>query len=138
MHSDLLDRIKSILRKHEGLQLKPYDDKGRISIGYGRNLTENGISLDEAEMMLETDILHAIDDLKKVLPNAHKTTENRRIAIADMMYNLGLTKFRGFKKFIEAFNSEEWDKAADEILDSKAAKELPSRYGELAKMVRNG
>ena len=36
-----IDRIKS----HEGLSLAPYTDSvGKLTIGYGRNLTDNGVS----------------------------------------------------------------------------------------------
>ena len=49
----LIDSIK----RHEGLRLFPYNDTtGHLSIGYGRNLTSNGISTQEAEIMLKSDI----------------------------------------------------------------------------------
>lgn len=134
----ILDKIKEILRRHEGLSLKPYIDRGNIAIGYGRNLTVNGISLKEAELMLEDDIFIAINNLNKVLPNASKASENRRIAVTDMMYNLGPGTFNEFQKFIKAFNEEKWDLAADEMMDSKAAVDLPQRYIELSEMIRKG
>jgi lysozyme len=45
------------LKTDEGLRLQPYTDtKGSLSIGYGRNLTANGITEAEASGMLQDDV----------------------------------------------------------------------------------
>ena len=41
----------AILKEHEGRRLKPYTDTvGKLTIGYGRNLTDVGISDEEARI----------------------------------------------------------------------------------------
>ncbi|HAC30701.1 MAG TPA: lysozyme, partial [Marinobacter hydrocarbonoclasticus] len=50
--------LKTQLKRHEGLRLKPYLDTAsspRLTIGYGRNLEDVGISRDEADFMLDND-----------------------------------------------------------------------------------
>ena len=41
----------------EGTQLEPYlDTVGKLTIGIGRNLSDCGIRLDEAELMFQNDL----------------------------------------------------------------------------------
>ena len=56
-----LDALRSELRRDEGVRLKPYRDTvGKITIGVGRNLTDVGITPDEADVLLDHDIAAAI------------------------------------------------------------------------------
>jgi len=53
----LMDRqlLRSQIERHEGLRLKPYLDTAtppRLTIGYGRNLDDVGITREEADYML--------------------------------------------------------------------------------------
>jgi hypothetical protein len=51
------ERLRDSLKLHEGLRLKPYKDSiGKLTIGFGRNLDDNGIRPNEAAYMLEGDI----------------------------------------------------------------------------------
>ena len=54
------------------------------------------------------------------------------------MYNLGLTKFRGFKKMIQNVKDRNWTQAAIELKDSKRHKQLPMRSDEEASMLEIG
>ena len=56
----------------------------------------------------------------------------------DMAFQLGLGKLLLFKKMLAALCIEDYDEAAAQILDSKAAKQCPSRYLELAKLMKKG
>ena len=48
--------IQAWIKKNEGLDLNTYiDTTGHATVGWGRNL-ENGISLDEAELMFQNDL----------------------------------------------------------------------------------
>ena len=56
--TDLLTAARAELIADEGLRLKPYTDTvGKITIGIGRNLTDVGISKEEAYALCDTDIL---------------------------------------------------------------------------------
>ena len=49
---ELIDDLKEMLIKNEGMELKPYQcTSDKTTIGVGRNLTDNGVSIDEAELM---------------------------------------------------------------------------------------
>jgi hypothetical protein len=54
--------LAELLSRFEGLRLKPYRDTvGKLTIGFGRNLEEKGISQLEAEFLLYQDIEQSIE-----------------------------------------------------------------------------
>ncbi len=61
-------------------------------------------------------------------------TEERQEVLVDMSFNLGGPRFRGFKNMIRAVQNKNYDDAAAEILDSKAARDpkTAKRYADLA------
>ena len=119
---------KDFLREVEGLKLKAYKDtKGIITIGYGRNLEDNGITITEAEMMLNRDVNEAVANLIDIFPNFYSFPENLRVVLVSMMFNLGKDGFLKFKKFIEAVKRGDKKAMVYELLNSKRAKQIPDR-----------
>ena len=134
--------LTDLIKQHEGFRDRPYKcSAGKITIGWGRNLDDVGITEHEALLMLNNDIKKAEDDLQSVFPPDFlfsALTYPRYCVLVDMMFNLGLTRFRGFKKFIAAVNEKDWQTAAHEMLDSKWAKQVKTRAFELARMMEKG
>ena len=134
---ELYDQIK----EDEGFELKPYYDKyNKLTIGYGRNLSDNGISACEAEFMLHNDVENAKKDLLSVISTAGDLSKNRYNALVNLMFNLGKTRFLSFKKMIKAVQEEDFDKAAYELFDSKWRREDVGkpRSNRLIKMLKEG
>jgi lysozyme len=50
-----------------------------------------------------------------------------------MMFNLGMSRLGMFKRFLAAIENRDWQKAADEMADSKWARQVPNRSGRLIK-----
>ena len=147
-----LDKLKDQLIEHEGLRLKPYRCPGGYwTIGVGRNLEgkgitceeavalfKNGIKKSQANMLLENDIDECIVDLKTIFPNFKRLKEGRQRALIDMRFNLGPSRFRGFKKMIAALHRRDYSTAAREMLDSRWASQVGRRARRLAKMMKEG
>ncbi len=132
--------LKDLLIKHEGLKLKPYKDTvGKLTIGVGRNLDDNGISEEEAIQMLENDI-HSwvIPALLKILPEFNQYTVKRQNALISMMFNLGESRFKGFKQMISGLQTYNWQLASEQALASKWAKQVGSRAVEIAHAILKG
>lgn len=126
-----------LIKKHEGLRLRPYTcSAGKITIGYGRNIEDNGISEEEAELMLCNDVSSIESELKNKFYWFSNLSEVRKSAITNMAFNLGMPTFKKFKNTISAIESQDWDQAANEMLNSKWALQVKGRATELAKMVR--
>jgi lysozyme len=126
------------LKRDEGLRLKPYQDTvGKLTIGYGRNLVDKGISEEEAEMLLIDDVLYLRNRLTRY-PWFLVLNEPRQEVIINMAYNLGMTGLLGFKRMIAALNAHNYSLAADEMLDSRWARQVGRRADELALQMRTG
>ena len=132
--------LVSMLKRHEGFRSKPYYcTAGKLTIGYGRNLDDVGITEVEAGFLLKVDALRATDDAGDIFPNILSYTENRQIAIINMLFNLGKTRFLGFSDMIKAIKRNDWISASIEALDSKwARKDVGMRAIEIANLLKKG
>lgn len=140
----MLNDLQQLIMRQEGTgptkdgRFFPYcDGVGKWTIGYGRNLSDNGLSKDEAMMFLASDIADAIDDVHHCFSCYDSLSETRKMVLVSLAFNLGRDRLSKFVRFIGAVHRGDWDDAADELLDSKAAKvDAPARYRELAAMMR--
>ena len=132
------ENVKEWIKHHEGLNLRLYKDTvNKTTIGYGRNIQDNGISQSEADFMFENDFNRCEHDLKSyswylVQP------QNVKDALMNMCFNLGINRLLGFKKMILALIDKDYTKAAIEALDSKWAKQVGQRAKDIALMMRQG
>jgi lysozyme len=131
-------RLVHQLVLHEGERLKPYiDTVGNVTIGIGRNLTDKGISSDEAFLLLDHDIDECIRDLTTFAWFSALDDVRQRV-IVDVRFNVGASGFRGFQKMIHALAIDDLATASSELLASVAAKQNAVRYGQLARMLQTG
>lgn len=134
-----INLLKSLLKPEESLKLVPYKDSvGKITIGWGRNLTDNGISIQEAELFLNNDIKDVTDDLNSYIPWWEDIDEIRQLVLADMCFNLGIEGLLKFHKMLAAIRSNNWQLAHDEMLNSKWASQVGNRAPKLAKIMLTG
>ena len=133
------DDLRSMLVLHEGLRLKPYRcTAGKLTIGVGRNLDDNGITQAEAFALLENDILAVEADLDRTWPWWREMTDARQQVLADMCFNLGLTRLGGFVNTLAAMKRGDYEAAANGMLASLWASQVGRRAQRLAKMMREG
>jgi lysozyme len=131
--------IEKMLMLHEGLKQKPYlDTMSKLTIGVGRNLTDKGISQEEAQLMLQNDLLEVRDALRRNLPWTATLDVTRYSVLQDMSFNLGLAGLLKFPKFLSFVQHEDWDAASEAGLQSKWARQVPSRATRLMEMMRTG
>jgi lysozyme len=124
---------------HEGLRLFPYKcTAGRVTIGVGRNLDDNGITQAEAFQLLEYDILAVEADLDRTWPWWRQMTDPRQQVLADMAFNLGITRLGGFVNTLAAMKRGDYEAAANGMLNSLWASQVGRRAQRLAKMMREG
>jgi lysozyme len=134
-----LSRTMATLRRHEGLRLKVYQcPAGKWTIGYGRNLEDTGISFEEAGAMLLNDCMKIDERLLERYSWYRDLNERRQEVIVNMVYNLGHSGFAKFKNMIRALEERNYRNAADEMLDSKWARQVGDRAKELSNTMKNG
>ena len=133
----MIDPITADLKHDEGLRLKPYRDSvGKLTIGFGRNLNDMGISEAEAEVLLAHDISQARIDLDHALPWWRALSSPHRRGLVNMAFNLGLPRLLGFKKMLAALEGGDGVRAANEALDSKWAGQVGDRAQRIAALYR--
>jgi lysozyme len=127
------------LVQHEGLRLKPYTDTvGKLSIGVGRNLTDNGVSELEAEGMCIRDMADVDADLDRNVAWWREMSEPRQMVFVDMCFNLGWPRFSQFRRMLASAEDGDYATAADEMIDSRWARQVGTRADLLETMMRNG
>ena len=132
-------RLREDLTRDEARRAKPYTDTvGKISIGVGRNLTDVGLRPDEIDLLLSNDISAVCHDLDARLPWWRKMTDARQNALANMCFNLGITRLLTFKTTLGHLERGEYDQAADAALQSKWATQVGDRAKRIAALIKKG
>ena len=134
-------QYKQMTKTFEGLRLKPYRcTAGKLTIGYGRNLDDVGISQAEADMMFERDFALAESEARRLCKayniNAEDLIEQRFYVLTDMIFNMGYDRLSKFKKMLTALSKGEYDTAANEMLDSAWSTQVGNRAAQLAALMR--
>ena len=127
------------LKKEEGFRAKVYKcTAGKNTIGFGRNLDDNGITYEEAEYLLKNDIKMVDTWLNDNVPIYAKLTPERQFVLIDMCFNLGFVGVLKFRKMFEAIKAGEFAKAAAEMLNSKWAAQVGPRARKLSRIMETG
>ena len=132
------DRLKQDLIRDEGLRLKPYHcTAGKVTIGVGRNLDDVGVSKEEAYNMLDADMQSVGRELDRNLDGWRTYPDGVALGLANMCFNLGWPRLSGFRKMLAALEAGDYNRAADEALDSKWAKQVGPRADRIAQLFRS-
>ena len=133
----MLDKLINDLERDEGLRLKPYKDTmGKTTIGIGRNIDDVGITREEAYGMLSHDLTWVFDELDNRIPWWRYLPDDAQRGLANMAFNLGVPRLMAFKKMLAALESEQWEDAAKEALDSTWAKQVGARAVRISKLFK--
>lgn len=141
MSSFALDIARELVKDHEGCRLHPYTDTvGKVTIGYGRNLDDRGVTLAEATAMLDHDLQIAKTDARSWLGADYwgELSEVRKAVLIDLSFNIGRSRLRGFVLCKKALQDGDYSRAADEMLDSRWAGQVGVRAVRLASIMRTG
>ena len=137
-----MSKVIEQIKRHEGFRTHMYlCTANKNTIGYGYNL-DAGMTEEEAEALLNIKLRVMMDSLMRSLSFGEREVllENqpRYAVIQNMVYNLGVRGLLNFKKMRAAIANEAWDLAADEMMDSKWARQVGSRANELSEQMRDG
>ena len=129
-------RLFKQLRLHEGVEKFPYRcTAGYLTIGVGRNIEERGLLDDEIDFILDNDIEVVMNEVSVTFDWFFDLSEVRQRVVADMIFNIGMPRFKQFKKMIAALEEGDWSEAANQMMDSKWAKQVGKRAERLRDMM---
>lgn len=90
---------------------------GHIQLTFGAVLRIYWITLGQAIQATETLFGSALYNMPR----------RKALVLVDMMFQLGPTRFGGFKRMIAAVRAGDWPLAARELMDSRMAEQCPYR-----------
>jgi lysozyme len=136
-----MSKLIEQLKRHEGVRTHAYKcSADYITVGVGRNIDEDGglgLSDDEIDYLLANDIKRCKQELV-ALSWFVDLDEVRQDALINLCFNLGLTRLLGFRNAMAAMAEGDYEKAADEFLDSRWATQVGQRAIEVTNMIRSG
>ncbi|HLX54648.1 MAG TPA: hypothetical protein VKR58_11935 [Aquella sp.] len=134
---EMKSNLKSLLIRHEALKKYPYTDTvGKITIGIGRNISDEGLSLSEIDILFFNDVDCYYQFLSSY-PWFKQLNEARQLILIDMCF-MGIKHFQEFREMIKALNNRDYETAAQEVLNSEYAKEVHGRANDIAEVLRTG
>ena len=121
------------IREDEGFESKPYQDHlGNWTFGIGFTF----ITEEESVAVLKIRLSAILASLNAQLHwYADLPIEVKNIML-NMAYQLGVSGLLGFTKTMVLLKNERWVAAADEMLDSKWARQTPERANRLSDRLR--
>lgn len=129
--------VVELIKKHEGLRLKPYTDTtGHMTIGYGCNLSA-GITEAQASALLALKFNDILSELNKY-SWFNTVNEARRAVLTDMAFNLGVDGLLEFHIMLECVSRGDYAGAASQMAHSEWARQTGSRAVEDAKIMKEG
>jgi len=142
-----LEILKKELAIDEGIRCQIYlDHLGYPTFGIGHLIKKDDpeygqpvgtdVSEERVDECFKEDIKITLGDCLKLYDDFYELPEEVQLIIANMMFNLGyprLSKFRGMKRGVDA---KDWNKAADEMVDSVWYTQVPNRAERLVQRMR--
>jgi lysozyme len=147
MNNENLQKLIAELRRDEGVRYSVYKDtKGIDTVGVGHNLQAKPMPpgwscpLNDVQInsLLDDDLEDVFHDLDRALPWWTDLNDVRQRVIANMAFNLGITKLLGFRNTLVFMRQGKYDAAADGMLASAWATQVKGRAQRLADMMRKG
>ena len=139
---------------HEGLRLQPYYcSKKKLTIGIGRCVETNPFTAEELKVvgdwkhgitrgiavyLLHNDIKRIYFELKKKIDFFDMLDDERKYALTDMAFNMGVDGLLKFKKMLNYMKNQHFKRAADECLNSQYASQVGKRALRIAETIRTG
>lgn len=137
------ERLRDALRRDEGTgplrngRFLPYKcSSGKLTIGYGRNIEDRGISAATAEQMLNEDIDLCIIECASTWPWFESLSEPRQAAMVNLCFNLGMTKLKKFPHTLRLLEAGDFEGAAIALLQSRYAEQVGDRALRIAEQLR--
>lgn len=122
--------VAKVLAIHEGFREYGYDDEtgervkapvGKLTIGFGRNLEDNPLTVKEGEYLLLGGIDYTYGRLLKNFPSILNLSDVRQAVLIDMAYQMGIQGLLGplgFKNTLQLIKDKKYDRAGEEMRNS--------------------
>ena len=129
---NLIEQIK----KHEGFKPAVYEDtEGYDTIGYGFAIKDLYLSEEVCDMILIEKIVELKINISKKFEWFEHSPDIIKNSVINMCYQMGISGFSKFMKTIYYLETEQYEEASTECLDSLWAKQTPHRAKEVSEAI---
>ena len=141
------DRLREEIAEDEGCKYEIYLDHLALpTCGVGHLITENDeehgqpvgtvVEQERVRQLFALDIAVTVDECQGLYPGFDELPEECQHIIANMMFNMGRPRLSAFKGMKSGVDAKDWDKAADEMVDSRWYTQVPNRARRLVDRMR--
>lgn len=142
-----IEQLREEIAEDEGVVYEIYlDHLGLPTFGIGHLVTEwdaeygepvgTPVSEERVNECFDTDVETVLSDCETLYPDYYDLPEEVQLIIANMMFNMGrprLSKFKGMKAGVD---DRDWNRAADEMVDSRWYNQVTNRAERLVQRMR--
>ena len=135
-----MDALGQDLAEDEGERLTMYRcSMGFNTVGIGHNMDARPISKRASRVIFEDDVQDCLKDLDRAVPWWRSLSEGRQRALANLCFNMGITRLLGFRNMLAALHKGDYKRAAAECLDSKWVRQVQeSRINRIVRLIKEG
>lgn len=127
-----------LVKEHEPFRAVPHKNSSNCQIiGYGTNLTERGITREEAELLVRRDLISVMARLE-LASYWPRLDVNRRAALLDFALSIGLERFDSLQSFLILLADGQFAEAADRIPTDSISVDFKTRAVDLVYIIRTG
>ena len=142
-----IEQLRVELEEDEGIKYEVYKDHlGYPTFGVGHLVRDDDpeygmpvgtpVTEERVAEVFEQDIETVLEDCCKLYSDFDDLPEEVQRIVANMMFNLGYPRLSAFRGMRAGVNARDWDKAADEMVDSRWYTQVPNRAKRLGSRMR--
>jgi lysozyme len=143
-----IEQLRVELEEDEGIKYEVYKDHlGYPTFGVGHLVRDDDpeygmpvgtpVTEERVAEVFEQDIETVLEDCCKLYSDFDDLPEEVQRIVANMMFNLGYPRLSAFRGMRAGVNARDWDKAADEMVDSRWYTQVPNRAKRLVSRMRS-
>ena len=143
-----IEKLRKQLEIDEGVKYEIYNDHlGYPTFGIGHLVIPSDIeyredvgtrvSEERVRECFDKDVQSVLRDCSLLYKDFDELPEEAQQIIANMMFNMGYTRLSKFKGMKRGVDARDWNKAADEMVDSRWYKQVTNRANRLVERMRN-
>ena len=143
-----IEKLREQLKIDEGCVYEIYNDHlGYPTFGIGHLVIESdpengeeiGTPVSESRVIeaFEQDVQTVLSDCAILYPDFDELPEEVQQIVANMMFNLGRPRLSAFKGMKRGVDSQNWQEAADQMVDSRWYRQVGARAERLVERMRN-
>ena len=143
-----LEKLRKQLEIDEGVKYEIYlDHLGYPTFGIGhlvipsdkeyREDVGTRVSEERVRECFDKDVESVLRDCTLLYKDFDELPEEVQQIIANMMFNMGYTRLSKLKGMKRGVDARDWNKAADEMVDSRWYKQVTNRANRLVERMRN-